>query len=208
MASTPSLAISSRYEDALTFACSLHRTQFRKGTAIPYISHLLSVSALVFEFGGGEDEAIAGLLHDAIEDAGGTATGERIRARFGDAVADIVVACTDASEDPKPPWRARKEAYVGHIAHAPSAARLVSACDKLHNARCIVQDLRTQGAFLFDRFSGGREGVLWYYRALVEAFRGPTPASTLGAVPPSPLVLELDRTVAEMERLGDSASAT
>lgn len=148
------------------------------------------------EYDGSEDEAIAGLLHDAVEDAGGPPTGERIRREFGDAVADIVLACTDSTSDLKPPWRVRKEAYVAHIQAAPASARLVSACDKLHNARCIVRDLREDGARLFDRFSGGADGVLWYYRALVDAF---------AAAGHSPLVAELDRTVTEMHRLAHEA---
>jgi (p)ppGpp synthase/HD superfamily hydrolase len=186
--------LTDRFTAALTLACELHRTQFRKGTSIPYVSHLLAVASLALEHGANEDEAIAAVLHDAVEDQGGAAMAQRIREQFGDTVAELVLACTDTDVEPKPPWRARKEAYVAHIRLAPAPARLVSASDKLHNARSILADYREHGDALWGRFTGGRDGTLWYYRSLVEAF------SSHG---PSRLVDELERVVGELERLAN-----
>ncbi len=183
---------SPRFDEALTFASRLHAGQVRKGSTIPYLSHLLAVTAIVMDCGGGEDEAIAALLHDAIEDQGGPATRAEIRRRFGEHVVAIVDGCTDAETVPKPPWRQRKEAYVAHVGDASPSVRLVSAADKLHNARSILVDYRWLGEALWDRFRGGRDGTLWYYRALVDAFR---------AAELTPLVEELERTVGELERL-------
>jgi (p)ppGpp synthase/HD superfamily hydrolase len=131
------------------------------------------------------------LLHDAVEDQGGLATLAVIREKFGERVAHIVEGCTDAVTTPKPPWRQRKEAYVAHVPKASASVRLVSASDKLHNARSILSDLYRDGEKTWTRFNGGKEGTLWYYRALVEAFR---------AAGNSPLVEELDRAVTAMER--------
>lgn len=186
------MTLTARFDDALVLARNLHADQVRKGTAIPYVSHLLAVSSIVLDHDGTEDEAIAALLHDAVEDQGGDAARTEIRRRFGDAVVDIVDGCTDAEVIPKPPWRARKEAYVGHIAGSSRSVRLVSAADKLHNARAILADYRQSGESLWGRFNGGRAGTLWYYRALVGAF---------SAVDRTPLVEELDRTVTALERL-------
>lgn len=193
------MALSSRFDDALVFASRLHATQVRKGTGVPYVAHLLAVAGLVLEQGGDEDTAIAALLHDAIEDQGGAATREAIRARFGDWVTAIVDGCTDAETIPKPPWRARKEAYLAHLPAATGEVRLVSAADKLHNARTILADYRQRGEAVWERFNGGRAGTLWYYRALVSAFR---------SVEVTPLVEELDRTVTELERLAAEAVAS
>jgi (p)ppGpp synthase/HD superfamily hydrolase len=184
--------LSSPFEEALIFATRLHAKQTRKGTNIPYIAHLLAVTSIVLENGGNEDEAIAALLHDAVEDQGGAATREEIRRRFGDTVVAIVDGCTDAEVIPKPPWRARKEAYIAHVREAPASVRLVSAADKLHNARAILADYRELGESLWKRFNGGKEGTLWYYRSLVDAFR---------AGGTTPLIEELDRVVSEIERL-------
>jgi GTP pyrophosphokinase len=180
-----------RFVEALAFACDLHRTQARKGTQIPYVAHLLAVASLALEHGADEDEAIAALLHDAVEDQGGAATEAIVRERFGDRVAGVVRDCTDADVIPKPPWRERKERYVAHIRGASPSARLVSACDKLHNARAILADYRVLGEALWARFTAGRES-LWYYRALVDAF---------AAHGRTALVDELDRVVSELERL-------
>lgn len=180
-----------RFSEALVLAARLHGGQVRKGTSIPYISHLLAVTAIALEYGATEDEAIAALLHDAIEDAGGAVAREEIRRRFGDGVVEIVDGCTDAEVVPKPPWRERKEAYIAHVAHASHSVRLVSMADKLHNAQSTLRDYRTIGEELWYRFRGGRDGTLWYYRALVSAFR------QAGA---SPLLEELDRVVTELER--------
>jgi (p)ppGpp synthase/HD superfamily hydrolase len=184
--------LSSRFEEALVYATQLHATQLRKATPIPYIAHLLGVVAIVLEHGGDEDEAIAALLHDAIEDQGGAATREEIRRRFGQRVTAIVDGCTDTDLSPKPPWRARKESYIAHVREADASVRLVSAADKLFNVRSLARDYRQLGESLWSRFNGGRNGTLWYYRELVDAFR---------AAGNSPLVEELDRAVDELEDL-------
>jgi (p)ppGpp synthase/HD superfamily hydrolase len=165
------LTYGEKFEEALTYAARLHRTQMRKGTNVPYVTHLLAVAAIVGENGGTEDEVISALLHDAVEDQGGAATREEIRERFGDTVATIVDGTSDTDVIPKPPWRERKRNYVAHVSSASRSVRLVSAADKLHNARSILRDLRAEGEVTWQRFSAGREDQLWYYRALVDAFR-------------------------------------
>lgn len=183
--------LSERFREALDFAATLHARQIRKGSGVPYVGHLLAVAANVIDYGGTEEEVIAALLHDAVEDQGGDVARAEIRSRFGPEVARIVDGCTDTDVQPKPPWRERKERYVAHLAHAPADVRLVSACDKLHNARCILRDYRHRGDDVFARFRGGRDGTLWYYRALVSAYR---------AHGPHPLVDELDEIVSAIER--------
>ena len=185
---------SDRFLDALQVAADLHRGQDRKGTGIPYVSHLLGTCAIALEFGADEDQSIAALLHDAIEDVEPVERARAAVAVFGDEVLRIVEACTDADTHPKPPWRARKEAYLVRLAHEDGRVLLVSASDKLHNARAIVGDLHRQGPALWSRFNQDSD-QLWYYRSLVSAF-GSNPASNLE------LIDELDRTVSEMERLG------
>lgn len=186
------LSYGERFEEALLYAARLHRDQTRKGTGTPYVTHLLAVAAIVGENGGTEDETVAALLHDAPEDRGGKERLEEIRARFGDEVAEIVDGCTDTYEDPKPEWRPRKEAYIAHVATASPSVRLVSAADNLHNARSILADLRALGDELWDRFTGGKEGTLWYYRALADAY------AEAGS---NPVVEELDQVVREIEAL-------
>jgi (p)ppGpp synthase/HD superfamily hydrolase len=182
-----------RLGEAFAYALTTHRGQVRKGTEIPYVAHLLGVCSLVMEDGGDEAEAIAALLHDAAEDQGGWARLEDIRKRFGDRVAAIVEACTDSFEEPKPPWRGRKEAYVAHIRSSRDQGAIrVSLADKLHNARAILRDYRQIGDDLWDRFNAGPEEILWYYRSLLEGFQ---------AVSASPMVEELGRVLAEVERL-------
>ena len=183
-----------RFEEALVYATRLHAEQTRKGSAIPYVSHLMAVAALTLEYGGSEDQAIAALLHDAVEDQGGAETRAEIEQRFGAAIAAIVDGCTDTDQHPKPPWRKRKQAYIEQIRTAPPSVRLVAACDKLHNARSLAKDYRVCGEALWDRFSGGREGTLWYYRSIVEALR---------CNGPDPLVDEVDRAVRQLESLAD-----
>ncbi|TCJ41284.1 HD domain-containing protein [Parafrankia sp. BMG5.11] len=163
--------LTERFQQALVFAVELHRDQRRKGTEIPYVSHLLGVASIALEIGADEDQAIAALLHDAVEDQGGAKCLEEIRDRYGDRVADIVSDCTDADTDPKPPWRARKNAYIASLAHKHPDSLLVSLADKTHNARAILDDLVVHGPSLWDRFTGGREGSLWYYDELAKAFR-------------------------------------
>jgi (p)ppGpp synthase/HD superfamily hydrolase len=161
--------LTSRFEKALVYATRLHARQLRKGTQIPYISHLLSVAALVLENGGDENQAIAALLHDAIEDQGGERTRQEIRHQFGSEVSEIVEGCTDADIIPKPPWRERKQQYIAKFRHATPEVRRVSLADKLHNARSIEADYRKIGETIWERFQGGREGTLWFYRAIIEA---------------------------------------
>jgi (p)ppGpp synthase/HD superfamily hydrolase len=185
----------SRLIDALGVAARLHATQQRKGTAIPYLSHLLGACSIALDYGADEDEAIAALLHDAIEDVEPVEEARAAVAGFGERVLHIVEGCTDSDVHPKPPWRDRKEAYVAHVRDADASVLLVSAADKLHNARSVVADLRRHGRATWQRFTGGRDGSLWYYRALVDAFRA-NPAHR------DDLVDELDRTVAEMEAIG------
>jgi (p)ppGpp synthase/HD superfamily hydrolase len=154
------MKLSPRFEEALIYVTRLHSDQMRKGTETPYVAHLLSVAGIVIDHGGQEDEAIAALLHDAIEDQGGAEIREEIRKRFGDTVVDIVNGCTDAEVEPKPEWRRRKEAYVSHLVDASASVWLVSAADKLDNARAILRDYRVMGEALWSRFNGGQTGYL------------------------------------------------
>jgi (p)ppGpp synthase/HD superfamily hydrolase len=186
------MKLTPRFEQALQYASLVHAHQERKGSGIPYIAHLLGVASIALEYGANEDEAIGALLHDAGEDAGGDGRIEDIRHRFGDAVADIVQGCTDAVTIPKPAWQKRKEDYIAHVPMASASVRLVSASDKLHNARAILADYRQVGEEVWTRFKGGKDGSLWYYRSLISAFR---------QVGNSPLIDELDRVVSEIEQL-------
>ena len=186
------MMLSERFTNALTYATQLHAAQTRKGGGVPYIAHLLGVTSIALENGANEDEAIAALLHDAIEDQGGAATREEIRRRFGDVVTEIVDGCTDSDQTPKPPCLQRKEAYIAHIPTASASVRLVSAADKLHNVWSILKDYRILGDAVWERFQGRKDGTLWYYRSLVKAFH--TAGST-------PLVEEFERVVDELERL-------
>jgi GTP pyrophosphokinase len=189
--------LSHRFTDALVYATELHARQRRKGTDVPYIAHLLGATAIVLEDGGDEDEAIAALLHDAVEDQGGQPTLAVIRARFGGRVAEIVLGCTDADTIPKPPWRWRKEQYIAHVREASASVRRVSLADKLHNARAILHDQRQIGNAVFARFAGGIAGTLWYYRALARIFLDTNSG---------PNAEELDRVVTEIEHLVTSVT--
>lgn len=188
------MILSNRFSEALTYAAELHATQLRKGSGVPYIAHLLGTASIALEYGANEDEAIAALLHDAIEDRGGPTTREAIRRRFGDTVTAIVDGCTDSDETPKPPWRQRKQAYIDRISTASGSVRLVSAADKLYNVRSILKDYRQLGDVVWERFKGGKEGSLWYYRSLVEAFR---------KAELTPIVEELNRTVLELQQFSE-----
>jgi (p)ppGpp synthase/HD superfamily hydrolase len=173
--------LTDRYTAAVDYARVAHAAQTKKGTVIPYLAHLLGVSSLVIEYGGDEDQAIAGLLHDVIEDCGAEHE-VAIRARFGERVARIVLACTDGTAEskaegatptnPRQEWEARKRRYLAHLDEVDADARLVSGCDKLHNLRAIAADLANPavGDAVFTRFKGGREGTIWYYSQLVEYF--------------------------------------
>src|SRR5262245_43837546 len=130
--------LSARFDEALHYAHDVHRQQMRRGTQSPYISHLMGVASIVLDDGGSEDEAIAGLLHDAAEDHGGRERLEDIRSRFGNGVAKIVEDCTDSWDTPKPPWLERKLAYVKHAGALGPESLRVSAADKVHNAYAIL----------------------------------------------------------------------
>lgn len=178
--------LSTKFALALQFANEIHGTQQRKGAGAPYISHLMAVSASVLECGGTETEAIAALLHDAAEDCGGRPMLETVRVMFGDGVAEIVKACTDTMEEPKPAWRPRKEAYVAHLAGASPSIKLVAGCDKLHNLQTTLKDLRAgQPADYWKRFTAGAESQAWYYGACGQALAG------------SPVATDFDRAYAE-----------
>jgi (p)ppGpp synthase/HD superfamily hydrolase len=179
-----------RFVSAVHLACDWHDDQARKGTTVPYVSHLLGVASLVMEHGGTEDQAIAGLLHDAVEDAGGLEAAERIREMFGDGVADIVLGCSDATDPSnKGPWRERKTAYIAHLAEASPEVMLVSLCDKLHNARALAVDDDTHGDTLWGRFNAPKDEIGWYYRSLLDTF-----ATQADALPAS-LLREFGRTI-------------
>ena len=162
--------LSERFEEALVYAARLHANQTRRGSGIPYFAHLLGVTAIVLEDGGNEDEAIAALLHDAVEDQGGLSTLEEIRENFGDEVAEIVLSVSDSHSKPKPPWRERKEAYIISIRDASPSTLRVSMADKVYNARSTLQDLRREGESAWDKFNGGKDGTLWYYEQLIVEF--------------------------------------
>ncbi len=174
--------LTNRFVEALGYAAELHLPQRRKGKGQPYVGHLLGVAAIVIQHGGGEDEVIAALLHDAVEDQGGLPRLDEIREKFGDRVARIVDGCTDSYEvsGEKRDWGERKRAYIEKVAHEPEDVRLVSAA------------YRVEGDAVFNRFTGRKDGTLRYYRALVNVFR------KAGS---NPLIDELDRVVAELEHL-------
>jgi (p)ppGpp synthase/HD superfamily hydrolase len=192
-----------RFFDALDYAARLHAGDVRKGTGVPYIAHLLSVCALVLTDGGSEDEAIAALLHDALEDHPEEVSREDIAVRFGEPVAEIVEDCTDTPPDyaggEKPPWRERKIAKIEHIARGESRSRRVALADKLDNARAMLADYREVGERLWERFAAGREDQLWYYRGLVDGFRAGGASGCLFE--------ELERVVKELERAVRASSA-
>ncbi len=166
--------LSPRFALALQFANQIHGTQVRKGIGAPYISHLMAVSALVLEYGGDEDQAIAALLHDAAEDCGGRPMLETVRVMFGEKVATIVECCTDTFESPKPAWRPRKEAYIARMRTEPPRARLVVTADKLHNLANTIRDVRAQGpaawcSAMASSANGSAEKQIWYYQQCRDA---------------------------------------
>ena len=192
------MILSHRFTQALVYATELHAEQIRKGSKVPYISHLLGVASIALEYGADEDEAIAALLHDAIEDQGGQTVRAEIRVRFGERVTEIVDGCTETDTTPKPPWAERKKAYIARISSTLPSVRLVSAADKLHNIRSILKDYRTAVDVVWELFKGGKQGTLWYYRSLVAAFH---------EADSTPIVVELDRLVTELERLVETDRA-
>lgn len=160
-----------RYESALVYAFWLHQRQERKDSRIPYFAHLAGVSAIVIEYGGSEDQAIAALLHDAVEDQGGKPTLERIRTTFGEKVASIVEACSDSNTTPKPPWTDRKQKYLAHLPEIAKPARLVSLADKFYNATTIWWDMQKPGIDVWGRFNAPMVDVLWYYCRLANIYQ-------------------------------------
>ncbi len=186
---------SSRLAEAFAFADALHGDQRRKGSDVPYITHLMAVAALVGEHGGDEDQMIAALLHDAAEDQGGEGTLERIRLQFGPAVADYVAGCSDTFATPKPPWRTRKERFLQRIESAAPSLRLIVAADKLHNVRSILRDLEACGNSVWERFTGKRDGTLWYHAEAVQALAEGWPA---------PIVTELADAVDALQRTAEA----
>jgi (p)ppGpp synthase/HD superfamily hydrolase len=184
--------LGARFERALVFATQKHAGQHRKGSTVPYVAHLLGVASLVLEAGGDEDLAIAGLLHDVVEDCGGAPMLKEIRRRFGKRVAHVVDGCTDSDVESKPPWLERKKAYIAHLRTADPDTRLVSAADKLYNVRSIVGAHREVGEKVWERFRGKRDGTLWYYRALLDEFK--RKKATL-------LIRDLERAVIELEQV-------
>ncbi|PYL24723.1 MAG: phosphohydrolase [Verrucomicrobia bacterium] len=171
------MKLSEKFEEALVYATRAHGNQTRKKTGIPFIAHILGVTA----------------IHDTVEDCGGAERLRDIRERFGDDVAGIVDGCTDTYETPKPPWLERKRSYIEHLKDSDSSTRLVSASDKLHNTRALLVELRRHGLEVFERFAGKKDGTLWYYRALVIAFRQHGDHADL--------IDELDRVVSEIDKL-------
>jgi (p)ppGpp synthase/HD superfamily hydrolase len=188
-----------RFERALVYATRAHATQFRKGTTRPYVAHLLGVAAIVLTHGGDEDEAIASLLHDAVEDQGGVRRLRAIRRKFGSRVAQLVQDCSDTDVVPKPPWLERKKAYLRHLRRANSSVRLISAADKLYNVQETLADFRLHKSAIWKRFHVGRDLSLWYYREVVKILRRDGPRQ---------LVNDLDRAVKELARISRRPNET
>jgi hypothetical protein len=202
------VSLTGRFTDATAYAAVAHAGQVRKGTDVPYLSHLLAVAALVLEHGGDEVQATAAVLHDIVEDQGGRRRLEDLRVRFGEDVADLVEQLSDAAPadgEDKAPWRERKEHYLEHLEHLVThghPAVLVSACDKLHNARAIVVDATDPdgpGAAVWDRFRARPGEIAWYYRSLADLLGG------ADELPPR-LVRDLLSTVDALEREAGAAT--
>ena len=194
--------VGKRFRDALVWAAELHEDQNRKGGTVPYVAHLLGGVSIVLEHGGSEDTAIEALLHDALEDQAHKISEGEIRARFGEAVERIVIECSDGTPEEQQDrsherWYARKKKYIADIAHKSDGALMVSMADKLHNVRSMLEDYRAQGESLWGRFTTGREGNLWYYAAMVEAYEKRVGRTRLWG--------ELARTVSEMRNLVEAA---
>ncbi len=186
------IPLDERFAQALQYAWQLHRHQMRKMGQTPFFAHLMAVAGLVLDYGGSQEEAIAALLHDAVEDQGGLERLGEIRQRFGDTVAAIIEGCTDSFQQPKPPWRERKERFLARLAEAGDSVRLVCAADKIHNLRSLIRAYRVHGEAVWSAFRGGREGTLWYYRAVLER---------LQQGPSMPIVQEFAELVDQLEKL-------
>ena len=181
-----------RLIDAFALAAEIHGDHVRKGTGVPYVTHLMMVSALVGEFGGDEDLMIGALLHDALEDRPERITPQEITRRFGWRVCNVVVGCSDCQSKPKPPWEQRKRAFVTRLQHESADVKLVAAADKLHNASTLVHDVRIHGDAVWSRFNAPKDRQCWYLRSCVDALRDGWD---------NPIIDQLDRTVTELERL-------
>lgn len=193
------MTCSARLQLAFSLACRLHGDQLRKGTGVPYITHVMAVSALVGEYGGDEDGMIAALLHDSLEDRGDRISLPELVERFGWRVGRIVMGCSDCTTRPKPPWIERKRAYVEQLRTEGSHVKIVAAADKLHNARALVRDVAELGDAAWSRFNAPKEQQCWYLRACVAA---------LSDAWAHPLLCELDATVQRLEQLCGVASST
>jgi (p)ppGpp synthase/HD superfamily hydrolase len=181
---------------ALEIALDAHRGQVRKSTSIPYISHPLAVASIAMEYGANQDQVIAALLHDAIED-GGESYRNIIRNNFGEHVLSLVEACTDGTPDAtgqKAPWTERKTRYLNHLEDASDDVLLVSGSDKLHNARAILRDLKVLGVSVFNRFSTSQEQTIWYYESLSDIFTKRQ----------QPFAVEIAETISEIKRLSNT----
>lgn len=191
------MPLGERFTRAFKYCFQLHGAQTRKGKSTPYVAHLMAVGALVVEDGGDEDEAIAALLHDALEDQPEKASRKEIARRFGERVLELVTACSDTPRGykggKKPPWRRRKEGYLAHVREGASGALRIALADKLHNAREILADYRDEGERLWSRFNASKADQLWFQRSLVEAFRKDGATGFM--------IEELERVVSELERL-------
>lgn len=185
--------------EAMSFAHELHQHQKRKGTSVPYLTHLLGVAALVGDHGGTQEQVIAALLHDALEDQGKHRPGlaEEIEARFGAQVLAMVRAVSDTEQDPKPPWLARKQHYIDHLKAAPDddPSLLISAADKLYNARTILRDHRLIGDEIFARFKASKAQTLWYYEQVCQALK----TKDMGGPLQRGIVAELEQVVAQLK---------
>jgi (p)ppGpp synthase/HD superfamily hydrolase len=195
------MKLTSRFTDAFAFAFEVHREQTKKSTTVPYITHLLEVAGLVLSYGGNEDEAIAALLHDTVEDHPDRASFDDIGKRFGERVAAIVESCSDATVIPKPPWRPRKEKYIAHLRGADESVLMVAAADKLANARSVMKDYRDVKDHVWERFNAGKSDQLWYYRTVTQTLE-----EAAGSGRARALVQELKRAVHELEELCGAAS--
>lgn len=194
----PEDAGGARLEEAFRLATRLHDGQTRKGTDVPYISHLMAVCAITLENGGSQTQAIAALLHDAVEDQGGDEVLDDIRTHFGEDTANIVLECSEAYDDPTTPWRVRKEGFLAKIPQMSDAALLVCLADKFHNASTILADYRIYGEDIWGRFNAGRHDQIWYYREV---------SGALSRARFSPLAENLKRTVVALEKLCATAQS-
>ncbi len=182
--------LSNRFDQALQLAVSLHRNQTRKSTGVPFVAHLLGVASLVLENGGTEDQAVAALLHDSVEDQGGWATLETIRDEFGEYIARLVEDLSDSFEKPKAPWKQRKLGYISRLPEHHPDSLLISLADKYYNAESLLREYRRGGDTVWRQFNGGKMGTLWYYRTMADFFNNYQPGW---------LARELERVVSELE---------